>query len=225
MNPGYTVRYWDLEKARNYLHQYFHPVFLRAFDCLPAFAAKSNLFRMALLYREGGWHSDWKQRCLRKNILLKITEATDIFACYDMWSSNDYFPHKCVQNAFVGSIPQHPIIAKDLEMILVNIQKVHYSKSALDGTGTCVLGRAVHQSEEERNSTWFSKIAGTFVNDPTHGAVMSWNSEGIVQHKCKGCGGSGQSWGDSGNNYVELYKQRKYYCEDAASLFKTTMVW
>ena len=52
MNPGYDIRYFDLDQARKYLHQHFHPVFLRAFDCLPAFASKSDLFRMTLLYRE-----------------------------------------------------------------------------------------------------------------------------------------------------------------------------
>lgn len=225
MNPGYEVRYWDLERARNYLHRYFHPVFLRAFDCLPAFAAKSDLFRMALLYREGGWHSDWKQVCLRPNILSKINEATDIFAPYDMFSSNDYFPHKCVQNAFVGSKPRHPIIAKTLEFVFANIQKAHYGGSALDATATCIFGRAVRVSEEERKSVWFSKIAGHFVNDPTYGAAVSWNSEPIVKHKCRGCGEFNQDWGDSGNNYIALYKQRNFYCQDAASLFKTTMVW
>lgn len=53
MNPGYNVRYFDLNLARQYLREHFHPVFLRAFDCIQAFAMKSDLFRMALLYREG----------------------------------------------------------------------------------------------------------------------------------------------------------------------------
>ncbi|KAL7533318.1 hypothetical protein ACHAXR_005171 [Thalassiosira sp. AJA248-18] len=223
MNPGYDIRYYDLDQARKYLHQHFHPVFLRAFDCLPAFAAKSDLFRMTLLYREGGFHSDWKQQCLQLNALQNISEATDFFAAYDMWDSNDFFKHKCVQNALVGSKPQHPILAKMLEMLLLNIQTSHYSGTALDATATCILGRAIHVSEAERNSTWFAKVAGNFVNAPPLGGCYKWNGQLIVQHKCDDCGGAGQDWGDTGNNYIELYKRRNFYCQDAASLFRTTV--
>ena len=219
MNPGYDIRYYDLEQARRYLRQHFNPVFLRAFDCLPAFAAKSDLFRMTLLYREGGWHSDWKQVCLEKYVLQNITETTDFYADYDMWESHDFFKHKCVQNAFVGSKPKHPIIETMLEMILINIQTSRYSGSALDATATCIFGRAIHVSEEERNSQWFSQVAGNFINDPIHGGAFQFAGKTVVKHKCDDCGGHNQDWGQLGNNYLELYKQRNFYCQDAASLF------
>ncbi|KAL7525433.1 hypothetical protein ACHAWF_001357, partial [Thalassiosira exigua] len=166
MNPGHEVRYYDLRRARDYLADHFHPVFLRAFDCLPAFAAKSDLFRMTLLYREGGWHSDWKQLCLQKNLLRNISDVTDFFAVYDLWNSDDVFWHKCVQNAFVGSKPQHPILAKMLEMLLLTIQEERYPKTALAATATCTFGRAVKVSERDRKSTQFEKVAGQFKSEP-----------------------------------------------------------
>lgn len=82
-NPGYQVRYFNLIKARRYLLKHFHPVFLRAFDCIEAFAGKSDLFRMALLYREGGFHADWKTVCLEKNLLERISNSTKFFAALD----------------------------------------------------------------------------------------------------------------------------------------------
>ena len=78
MNPGYDVRYFNLQSSRKYLQRYFHPVFLRTFDCIEAFAGKSDFFRLALLYHEGGWHSDWKQECLESNVLDKISDETDV---------------------------------------------------------------------------------------------------------------------------------------------------
>lgn len=78
MNHGYTVRYFNLQSSREYLRRFFHPVFLRTFDCIEAFAGKSDFFRMALLYREGGWHSDWKQVCLQPNLLDRISDETDV---------------------------------------------------------------------------------------------------------------------------------------------------
>jgi len=55
LNPGYQVHYFDLLSARSYLHAHFHPVFLRTFDCIQAFAGKSDFFRVALLYRGEWW--------------------------------------------------------------------------------------------------------------------------------------------------------------------------
>lgn len=223
MNPGFELRYFDLYQAREYLRQHYHPVFLRAFDCLPAFASKSDLFRMCLLYREGGWHSDWKQLCLKKLILQNITEMTDIFAAYDMWNSTHVFTHRCVQNALIGSKPQHPIIETMLYMLLQNVRSSPYTKTALDATSTCLFGRAVAESEKDRNSQWFNQIAGKFVHDL--GGSFSWGGQVIVQHKCDGCGASekrNQDWGDAGNDYIMLYKEKNFYCQDAASLFRTT---
>ena len=53
MNPGYNLRYFNLITARKYLRTHFHPIFVRTFDCIEAFAGKSDFFRMALLYRDG----------------------------------------------------------------------------------------------------------------------------------------------------------------------------
>jgi hypothetical protein len=89
-NPGYQVRYFNLIKARRYLHKHFHPVFLRAFDCIEAFAGKSDLFRMALLYREGGFHADWKTVCLEKNLLERIINDTDFFVTKGFFAALDY---------------------------------------------------------------------------------------------------------------------------------------
>jgi mannosyltransferase OCH1-like enzyme len=89
-NPGYHVRYFNLIKARRYLLKHFHPVFLRAFDCIEAFAGKSDLFRMALLYREGGFHADWKTVCLEKNLLERISNGTDFFVTKGFFAALDY---------------------------------------------------------------------------------------------------------------------------------------
>ena len=216
MNPGYNIRYYDLTTARKYLARHFHPVFLRAFDCQPAFASKSDVFRMTLLYREGGWHSDWKQSCLQDRLLDSISNTTNFFATWDMWKSNDYEFHKCAQNAFVGSVAKHPIISKMLELLLINIQTAHYGPSALDATSTCIFGRAIQMSEKEHNSENFSLVAG----EHTKGK-FKWRGKDVVLHKCEGCGG-GQDWGETGNSYTLLYKHRRFYCEDAASIYTTT---
>ena len=54
MNPGYEVRYLNLHICRQYLAYHFHPVFVRAFDCIEAIAGQVNLFRICVVYVEDG---------------------------------------------------------------------------------------------------------------------------------------------------------------------------
>ena len=75
-----------------------------------------------------------------------------------------------------------------LEMQLINIQTSRYSGTALDPVGTCCFGRAIHVSEEERNSQRFSQVAGKFLNDPEHGGAFQFSGRTIVKHKCDDCG-------------------------------------
>lgn len=90
-NPDYEIRYYDLKAGRQYLQQYFHPLFLRTFDCLQAFGFKSDFLRMAFLYREGGYYSDWKEVCLQPNLLNRLNtvaaEFTNGIVLFeDQWS-------------------------------------------------------------------------------------------------------------------------------------------
>ena len=68
-NPTYDIRYYDLHRCPLYLKRHYHPLFLRAFDCIEAFAGKANFFRYLVAYREGGYYSDWKQVCMRDGLL------------------------------------------------------------------------------------------------------------------------------------------------------------
>ena len=128
-NPaGYEVRYFGLDDCRLYLEKHFHPVFLHAFDCIEANAGKADLFRAALVYREGGWYSDWKEEVKIEGFLDKLAngktidrlfnwngkvsegseagEQTLIFA-WDR-STPHHRDNHCIQNAFFGAKPQHP---------------------------------------------------------------------------------------------------------------------
>jgi len=55
---------------------------------------------------------------------------------------------------------------------------------------------------------------------PVHNSKMlyNWKGQDIVLGKCQGCS-TGQDW-HNGNNYNTLIKQKKYYCEDSASIFQ-----
>jgi hypothetical protein len=106
-NPGYELRYFDLITIRQYLTQYFHPVFLRAFDCIEAYAGKTDVFRATVLYREGGWYSDWKEVCLEDGLLDTLSpDNRTLVVPWDRGTAHSR-TNQCVMNALFGATERH----------------------------------------------------------------------------------------------------------------------
>jgi mannosyltransferase OCH1-like enzyme len=218
LNPGYVLRYFNLVDARRYLAAYFHPTFLRTFDCIEAFAGKSDFFRIALLYRDGGHHSDWKQACLEPGVLDEISATTDFFAAIDLGFSYARATRSCAANAFVGSVPRHPIAARYLDLAMRNVQASSYPENTLLATGPCLFGNAIRIIDptfgRAENVTKF----GTYKNNHFY-----YRNRTIIQHKCCGDhllpGYYGQDW-DGGNNYNILFNEKRYYCQDSMMIFE-----
>ena len=226
-NPEYEIRYFNLNLCRQYLKEHFHPIFLRAFDCIQAFSGKVNLFRMLVVYAEGGWYSDWKQTSMRDNVLDHLSQDVDFYGLWD-YGANSTIEQKCMQNCFFGAIPRHPLLAKMIKNILVNVQTEHYGLNPLFTTGTCLFGNvyrayvAEQNPHEERIRLGYFQ-AGFIKNklDEIDGRNNNIQQEVYAQHKCEGCG-MNQTW-NSGNNYNLLFENHGYYCQDAKSLFRTAV--
>lgn len=214
-NPGYEMHYFDLTLARRYLAKHFHPVFLRAFDCIEAFAGKTNLIRVAIIYREGGWYSDWKQVCLQDNLLdrLSTLKVADGAFFRSVWCERKGQRHS-IQNAFFGARPRNPVVAKALKTILVNVQSEYYGTWPTAATGTGVLGLAFKSLNDKITSGPKMEHAG-FYNETNN---FFFEDKAVVKHKCDDCGMGRDSWAN-GNDYTKLHKHKTYYCQTAASIF------
>lgn len=208
-NPGYRLRYWNMNDARKYLKDNFSQEHLAAFDCIQAYAGKTNLFRLCVVYHEGGWYSDWKQECLVPSLLKKLSQYRSFVAFRDIGNKH-VVENKCVQNAFFGATPKNKIIGEAIRNVLYNVKHKVYGDSSLDTTGVCVFGKAVNKFKDN--------LDGFYDHDDSIGPIYSGglfvhNKYGtIIRHKCDTCG-KGQDW-NSGNNYGKLWKSRKYYCND-----------
>ncbi|CAD7955094.1 unnamed protein product [Amoebophrya sp. A120] len=60
--PGkeFEVKFFNLNAAREYLQEHYKKEMLWAFDAFDTYCMKSDLFRLLVLYREGGVYIDWK---------------------------------------------------------------------------------------------------------------------------------------------------------------------
>ena len=220
-NPDYEIRYYDLHYCRLYLRQFFHPLFLRAFDCIEAFAGKANLFRYLVVYREGGFYSDWKQLCLKDDLLDFISEnrgtdqprwdkpASGDTEWFSAWGNGNR-----MQNAFFGAMPKSPILAEAIRFALHNIQRRADLESGADSlqmTGVGVLYKAVLKVAKSLDGVRF----GTYHYGDNK--VFRYINETIIKHKCSKCG-QDQAWSE-GNDYTMKLKIGEHFCPDAPSLF------
>mmetsp|Transcript_21953 Transcript_21953/g.35312 ORF Transcript_21953/g.35312 Transcript_21953/m.35312 type:complete len:408 (-) Transcript_21953:297-1520(-) len=214
-NPDYDITYFNLVACRQYIKKYFHPIFLRAFDCIQAYTGKGNLFKYLVIYREGGWYSDWKQTCLVDNLLDTLAEGnTTFFSAVDQAISKKpgYY---CHQNAFYGATRQHPVLVNVIQRVLTNVQSKFHGEEALQTTGVCVFGPAVKEAGYAEDMVNTSK-KGIFMNSRSK---FSYQGKFIVEHKCRRCD-RGNNW-PTGNNYFKLWAQGAYYCPEAATLFES----
>ena len=142
-----------------------------------------------------------------------------------MWDygNNGVAQDKCVQNCFFGATSHHPLIADMIRAILTNIQaEVYNVKHALYTTGPCTFGQvfAKYMNERKDEDIDGRLRMGYFISD--HIEPQLGSGVGVIEHKCKDCG-TDQNWKE-GNNYNKLFEERKYYCQDAKSLFQTAVM-
>ena len=209
MNPEYKIKYWSLDDCREYLKNNFPSNYLESFDCIQPYAGKCDFFRYCIIYNEGGWYSDWKEICLVQNLLNKISKNKNFIYFYDKGIQNT-INNSCVQNAFFGSIPKHPILKIAINLVIENIKNKYYGKSKLAPTGPCLFGKAIieyHKTNSKINSV------GEFNHKLKKGGHFYHNKLGkIIQHKCDNCG-INQNW-KNGNSYTKLWNKKKYYCDN-----------
>lgn len=200
LNPDYTVKYWSHGSCLHYLKNEFpDEIYYNTFNLLLPYAYKCDFFRLCLLYKEGGYYSDWKQKCL---IPLDEINNNDYewISCLD--TGNGYAKYyKCMNNGFFGTRPNHPILKTCIDKIIENVHRKYYGNSCLDPTGPFLFGNAFIQNKNEMKNY----LIGNF----DWGNYFSFGDVKAVEHKCEGVS-KNQDW-ENGNNYTKMWAERRVY--------------
>ena len=208
-----ALRTWQLQNPRHELRAYVSEAAadeaLRmhgltyvadAMRAVRPHAAKVDVFRLGILWAEGGWYSDWKQECLEAGLLDRLAAQANhtLVTCLD--KGNAYSAaHGLYQQAFLGAPPKDPCVGRALNATVRNVLRRHYGETALDPTGPGAWGRVVRRTCrvslpcEHRDNLFYDGL------DP------------IIRHKCSRCT-RGQDW-DGGSNYNTLWSRRDFYVE------------
>jgi tetratricopeptide (TPR) repeat protein len=105
MHPDYRYVRFSKADARRYLQEMGPTGALAAFDRAKEAAMKADLFRLAVLYHEGGYYIDADDRCLAPIPTIDPGDRSMIVYQEDLGT---------VANDFIGVVPHHPVIAHAL---------------------------------------------------------------------------------------------------------------
>jgi len=143
LNPGWEYRYYNDQAVADFIQQHF-PQHYPAYQRInPKYgAARSDLFRYLLLYREGGVYLDIKSTFTRP--LDQVLHASDCYLLshwsngpgtrHELWGTYEEIanPRGEFQQCFMACIPQHPFLAAVIAQVTANIENYDALR---DGTG------------------------------------------------------------------------------------------
>jgi mannosyltransferase OCH1-like enzyme len=99
LNPGWELRFWTEDNLPGDLRR------PEARERLRVPAERADIFRLEVLWREGGVYMDTDFECLRP--IEPLIEELDFFGAYRKLNR--------INNAFLGSVPGHPILDRALD--------------------------------------------------------------------------------------------------------------
>lgn len=163
-SSGWDYRFYTDDECEKYIERNYPQRFADAYAAIIPGAFKADLFRLLVLFKDGGIYSDFDVQ-LDADLDNFVTKDLSFFVPRDV--PLDYWPNSnyCLWNGLLGAAPGNPIIAKAIEDVLTTVLNradyydVEGSLCARDRgtsiwklrtlpililTGPCALGMSVH---------------------------------------------------------------------------------
>ena len=207
-NPGYKIKYYSLNDCIKYLHSNFNNDYIEAFNSLKPYAYKCDFMRCILLYKEGGWYSDWKQVCLKYKLLDTFRDKSIVLFKDRVNNEKEY-----ISNSFMGFKKGNYFLKEVINTIINNIKYKKYYLDSLSISGPGLLynvyNKYIHKESIEFSGKFYNDIDINGEKVIDSGGTFWLNNECIIKHKCHTCGFN-QNW-NNGNNYNQLYNNKNVY--------------
>lgn len=139
LNPEYNHYFFNNLERIKFISEHFPEDVLSAYNSLVPGAFRADLFRLCVLYIEGGFYFDSGVYFIEplRNI---IKEDTPLLLCED---SNTHFllrnGKKPIYNGFFGSVKGHPLFLENINLIVKNVKEKFYGNDTLGVTGPVSL--------------------------------------------------------------------------------------
>jgi mannosyltransferase OCH1-like enzyme len=163
-HPGYQYCRFDNTSARDYLATHYSDAVLKAYRSASHPAQKSDLFRLAYLYREGGWYIDADDRCVGN--LSEITAEDAVLIAYQE-------QYATVGNNFLGCVPEEPVIECALTLAVETLMRGD-SDAIWLATGPGLVTRAFAEILVKQGAAWRNWLQARRILDRNELSKVSW---------------------------------------------------
>jgi hypothetical protein len=200
LNPEYKYEFYDDNECREFIKKNFDSEVLDSFDLLNPGAYKADLFRLCIIFINGGCYFDNKYilRIPLRNLIQK--DDLNIFC-------KDRLPH-LMFNSIIFSVKKNVSLKKCIDDIVYNVKTNNFGKCPLYPTGPALLN--MHASNEniilehhcigDRNISDKNYINCRVILKGQHNSVF-------VNTYYKGYYGNDHDK----NSYTTLYKKKEIY--------------
>jgi len=130
-NPGFKHFLFDDDDCRNFIEEHFRQDVLDAYDKLIPGAYKADLWRLCVLFINGGIYLDIKLSCINGFKLIELTDKNHFVK--DRTKNGIY-------NALMVSHKGNLFLLKAIRRIVTNVQNKFYGPGPLWPTGPDLLG-------------------------------------------------------------------------------------
>lgn len=144
LNPEYQYHYYTDQTAKEFLDQHFPGTPIpECYSLIKPGAFKADLFRYCVLYIKGGVYVD--SAMVARTSFAKMFRASDQFV-----SCEDNGSDRGVYNAFMASVPGHPILKSCIDKIVATVKSRSDGGDPLNVTGPFVLGDSLKEYTGDR---------------------------------------------------------------------------
>lgn len=134
-NPRFEHHLFDDNDCREFIKDNFDIAVLNAYDTLIPGAYKADLWRLCVLYINGGIYMDIKLKCINGFKLIELTES-------EHYVKDRHLP-LTIYNALMVCQKNNPFLWKAIYKIVFNVQNKFYGEDPLHPTGPLMLGKII----------------------------------------------------------------------------------
>lgn len=154
-NPEFTHFLFDDNDCRAFIKAHFDERVLNAYDRLIPGAYKADLWRLCVLYINGGIYMDIKLRCINQFKLMELTEQNHFVL--------DRLKPMSIYNSLMACQKGHPFLLSAIHTIVENVKHKYYGNNPLCPTGPLMLGALLLRSRGRLNVDMVHYIHGGFI--------------------------------------------------------------
>ena len=172
LNPEFTFHIYDDIQCREFIQNNFEISVVYAFDKLIPGAYKADLWRLCVLFIEGGIYLDIKFKCINGFTFSDVIDRE--YITLDIPSLSWTNKMHGIYNGFMVCKSKNPFLWKCICKIVENVENEEYGKTCLFPTGPGLLGDIYFENIDE--TEFIQKLSLEF------DCIFSRNIKNIILH-------------------------------------------